>query len=65
VPIYPHACQRCKRTEDRLYTSFAQLCREPAVRCLVCGSRMERLVSAPAFKVEGYSFKNGYSEEKS
>jgi putative FmdB family regulatory protein len=65
VPIYPHKCERCGRVEDRLYASFEQLCREPAVRCLQCGSRMERLVSAPAFSISGYSYKNGYSEEKS
>lgn len=65
MPIFAFKCQRCGRVEDRFYTSHKQMCLESAVRCINDGSRMERLVSAPAFKVEGYSYQNGYSGEKS
>lgn len=62
MPIYEFQCERCKQVEQRMYTSFKQLCLEPAVRCLKDGSRMERIPSGPAFRVEGYSAKNGYTK---
>lgn len=65
MPLYSFKCERCNRYEDRFYVSYDQMVKEPPVRCLFDGSRMERVATAPAFKVEGYSYANGYSEEKS
>lgn len=64
MPLFEFKCQRCGRVEERLYASFKDLCTSQVVRCIADGSRMERTVSSPAFKVEGYSYANGYSEKK-
>jgi putative FmdB family regulatory protein len=60
MPLYTLKCARCGKTVDRLYTSFKQLCLEPAARCPDDGSRLERVPSAPAFKVEGFNAANNY-----
>lgn len=60
MPIYEFRCERCKQVEQRLYTSFKQMVSEPPVRCLADGSRMERIPSGPAFKVEGFNAANNY-----
>ena len=65
MPVYPHVCRRCERTEDRFYQSFDQMTAEPAPPCLVCNGRMERVPTAPAFKVNGFAYANGYSGNKS
>jgi predicted nucleic acid-binding Zn ribbon protein len=60
MPIFEFKCERCGKVEQRFYQSFKQMCLEKAVRCIDDGSRMERIASAPAFKVEGFSYANGY-----
>jgi predicted nucleic acid-binding Zn ribbon protein len=60
MPVYVYKCQRCGKTEDRFYQSFKQMCLEPSVRCIDDGSRMERVPSAPAFKVTGFNAANNY-----
>lgn len=60
MPLFEFRCERCHRVEPRLYPSYDQMVKEPAVRCVGCGSRMERLVSAPAFTVTGFSAANNY-----
>lgn len=65
MPLYEFRCERCQQVEQRFYQSWKQMVAEPAVRCLKDGSRMERIPSGPAFKVEGYSAKNGYTEKQS
>lgn len=62
MPIFVFRCERCGKTEDRFYKSHKDMCLEPAVRCLVDGSRMERVASAPAFAVQGFNAANGYSK---
>jgi predicted nucleic acid-binding Zn ribbon protein len=60
LPIYSLKCERCGKIEDRLYASYKELCLTPAARCPIDGSRMERVPSAPAFKVEGFNAANNY-----
>jgi predicted nucleic acid-binding Zn ribbon protein len=35
------------------------------VECEKCGGPMKRVPAAPAFTIEGYSAKNGYSKKES
>lgn len=64
MPVFEFRCERCLQIEQRFYQSWQRMVSEPAVRCLADGSRMLRIPSTTAFKVNGFSYANGYAGEK-
>lgn len=55
MPIADYKCEKCGQVA-------LDMCITPVpYRCYNCGAVMVRLPSAPNFKVNGYSAKNGYS----
>lgn len=67
VPIFDYSCPVCKVTVEVFHPTH-EAAKLPAY-CPYCTRVndgdvvMERLPSAPAFYVEGFSAKNGYSSE--
>lgn len=55
MPMYDFKCQKCGRIFERLISA------EAGTQFCACGGATERLQSAPAFAIEGYSAKNGYA----
>jgi putative FmdB family regulatory protein len=60
MPIYEYQCQRCGAKEGVYYNSYQEMLTAPVERCDKDGSRMERVMSAPAFSVKGFSAANNY-----
>lgn len=61
MPLYLYKCDKCERAEEQQRLIAARDFETP---CMAgqppCGGLMQRQVSAPAFTVEGYSYRNGY-----
>lgn len=56
MPIYEYKCEKC-------YESFEKLVKnsKEKVVCPQCGSRPKKLMSSGSFKVNGFSYANGYA----
>ena len=72
MPQWTFKCNDCGRLEDRWFATFDEMhafeqvhhsCK-PNPKTGRCVGKMVRQVSAPAFKIEGYSYANGYSKDK-
>lgn len=49
MPIYEYECRKCKaRTE-----AFQKVTDKPLTKCLKCGGRLEKRISAPAIQFKG------------
>lgn len=60
MPTYSYHCSGCGRTKDlQVPIDFRHIL---TVTCSDCKLEMDRLPSAPAFKVTGFNAKNGYSK---
>jgi len=46
-------------------TELTPLTPERHPTCALCGTRVDRLISVPSFRVTGFNAKNGYSSSKS
>jgi putative FmdB family regulatory protein len=63
MPLFDYRCDQCGTVhQDLLVKHHTQFY---APRCPTCGKiGLEKLPSAPSFKVSGFNAKNGYSGEK-
>lgn len=59
MPLFEYACWRCDNKFEKLFkqsgTSWAY------AECPMCGRLAPKVLSAPSFKIKGYSERNGYS----
>lgn len=60
MPLFEYKCERCGDVDTRIFSTYERMIQSPAIRCEKDGSRMERIVSAPAFTVNGFNAKNNY-----
>lgn len=52
MPLYEYRCKKCGRHFEKIQSFSA-----PDVKaCPVCGGKVERLISAPAFRFKGSGF---------
>jgi len=49
MPIYEYECQKCKTKSE----VFQKVNDKPPAKCLKCGGKLERLISAPAIQFKG------------
>lgn len=49
MPIYEFECKKCKAHVE----VFQRLSDKPPTKCIKCGGRLERLMSAPAIQFKG------------
>lgn len=58
MAIYEYKCTECGKISTR-YTNVSSELKN--VHCDHCGEFASKVISAPNFIVNGYSYKNGYS----
>lgn len=61
MPRFDFLCPVCQEVRMDVYISTADVT-APRVVCPHCGAPMVRKPAAPAFVVNGYNAKNGYSK---
>ncbi len=61
MPTYSYLCPSCERRTDEVRTVDERDTDRP--RC-ICDRLMVRVPSSPAFTVQGFSAKNGYSKSR-
>ena len=61
MPIHEYKCPEC----GHMLMELTPLTPERHPTCALCGTRMDRLISVPSFRVTGFNAKNGYSSSKS
>ncbi len=57
MPLYEFYCKKCKNTFESI-----ELMDTRKIVCL-CGADARKIMSAPNFKIEGYSEANGYANK--
>ena len=58
MPFFDYKCSKCGKTFEFLQ----QMNEEPKKECPDCKSEtLEKQLSAPSFRINGSSYKNGYS----
>lgn len=60
MPIHEYLCRDCKHTTTAHYATHKDVL--STIECAWCRGTMDKQISAPAFTVEGYNAKNGYSK---
>jgi len=58
MPIYEYECEACQLTFEAWKH---QLMAESPAPCPLCERTCKRIMSKPAFKIKGFSERNGYS----
>jgi len=62
MPIYEYRCFKCGQTFDALQ----RINEEPLTRCIHCGGKVEKLVSATSFQFKGSGwYVTDYNRRKS
>ena len=68
MPLFEFQCVKCKRRVEKIYTSFDAMQKETDCYCdrhaggpEGCTGFLERVQSAPAFKVNGFNQQTGYA----
>jgi putative FmdB family regulatory protein len=49
MPIYEYECRKCKAHTE----AFQKVTDKPLTKCLKCGGRLEKRISAPAIQFKG------------
>jgi putative FmdB family regulatory protein len=58
MPMYSYLCTLCKLT----FSMTLPINLRNTAHCPLCGNPADRQPAAPAFKVDGFNAKNGYSK---
>ena len=61
MPLYDFKCKGCDLTFERIVSSAER--DKKTTTCRMCGGVANKLLSAPNFRIEGYSEANGYSDK--
>jgi putative FmdB family regulatory protein len=61
MAIYEYKCKKCLRIMVR---SFPMNACPKTVKCDKCGREAEKMISVSNYIMKGYSYRNGYSKEK-
>lgn len=57
--LYDYACPKCGRKVEVNVKTY-----DAVVWCHLCEDvKMDKMLSAPGFRVDGYNYKNGYSKK--
>lgn len=64
MPIYEFVCSSCGHKKEILIRKKSDMEGSHKLGCDKCKGLYERIISAPNFKVDGFSAKNGYSSTK-
>lgn len=64
MPIYEFECTSCGYRKEILILKAADLKGSHKLGCPKCKGLMSKCISAPNFKVEGYSYSNRYGLRK-
>lgn len=65
MPIHEYRCEKCLKISTRLRIGnveseqFDHVC-----LCDYCGYPADKIVSTSNFKINGYNYNNGYSDER-
>lgn len=59
MPIYEFKCEKCGRMTIKRYPINSNI---KKVECKECNGKANKIISQSTFRVNGYSFKNGYSK---
>lgn len=62
MPIYVYKCSKCGEEIEMLVKSISNAASE--IVC-DCGGTLERVPSGAGFKINGYSYSNGYDKTES
>ncbi len=57
MPLYEYFCDTCEQFFEELLKKDM-----PNRKCPVCGRVSHRIISKSNFKINGYSYSNGYSK---
>jgi putative FmdB family regulatory protein len=61
MPIYEYACQKCGKTFEYMQS----MSDKPKRKCEACGGKLEKLISATSFRLEGSGwYKDLYASPK-
>ena len=64
MPIYEYECHECDNIEEFIARDLDQGNAIGYLQCTKCGGVCGRVMSAPDFRVTGFSSKNGYNLPK-
>lgn len=66
MPIYEYRCEQCGRTKEKFHPVIPKEIPEVIREVCPCEdvglAHFHRVMSAPNFRINGYSYKNGYSD---
>lgn len=58
MPIYEFKCSKCNKISSKLLPIGSNL---KNIECSKCGGEAKKILSTNNFRINGYSYKNGYS----
>lgn len=61
MPLFEYFCEKC----DKVHTMLMKIDEsQKEIICPDCGGKAIKILSAPYFKIHGFSAQNGYSKKK-